>query len=70
MKGVSFVKTKPGKAALYSVVLVLVMATGCSSLQKDTSSRSWTQTATREEDEQQFNASPQSDGEFYPFGAP
>ncbi len=50
--------------------LALVLTSGCSSLYENTPSRAWSQIAAREHDQQDFNASTQSDGEFYPFGAP
>ncbi len=50
--------------------LTLILLSGCSGLYSNSSSRAWSQIAARENQQQHFNASTQTDGEFYPFGAP
>ncbi len=68
LKGRGFMKTALLRGLLYA--LGLTLAAGCSTLRDNTSTQAWSQIAARENDQQHFNASTQSDGEFYPFGAP
>ncbi len=47
-------------------IVVLVFAVGCEVVRNRVSGKSWTQTATREERQQQLGAAPQGDLSFAP----
>ncbi len=57
-------------AGLICCSLSLAVICGCSSLSRTISGRSWSESAAQENYEQHRNASPDSNPNFAPFGAP
>ena len=47
-------------------IMVVVVVSGCSSLQNRDTGRSWSQTAVNEEQQQELNSSPQGDLDMLP----